>query len=49
MRSSVMPEMARLLGRPAYDFTQSYQDNRVRAAVGCYHCHQVEAITTGSR
>ncbi len=43
MRGVVMPEMARLLGRPAYDFTQSYEYNRARAAVGCYHCHQVDA------
>jgi hypothetical protein len=47
MRAVVMPEMARLLGRPAYDFTQSYEYNRARAAVGCYHCHQVDATGQG--
>jgi hypothetical protein len=41
MRQVVMPGMARLLRRPAYDFTRSYQYNRSRAALGCYHCHQV--------
>jgi hypothetical protein len=42
MRSVVMPGMARLLHRPAYDFTRSYDYNRSHAAVGCYHCHRVE-------
>jgi hypothetical protein len=41
MREVVMPGMARLLHRPAYDFTQSYEYNRSRLAFGCYHCHQV--------
>ena len=41
MREVVMPGMARLLHRPAYDFTQSYEYNRTRLAFGCYHCHQV--------
>jgi hypothetical protein len=41
MRRVVMPGMARLLGRPAYDFTRSYEYNRTRAAFGCYHCHRV--------
>jgi hypothetical protein len=43
MRGVVMPEIARVLGRPSYDFTRSYEYNRVRAAIGCYHCHRVEA------
>ena len=41
MRQVVMPGMARLLHRPAYDFTRSYEYNRTRAAFGCYHCHRV--------
>jgi hypothetical protein len=41
MRGVVVPGMARLLHRPAYDFTQSYEYNRARAAFGCYHCHMV--------
>jgi PH (Pleckstrin Homology) domain-containing protein len=42
MRQVVMPGMARLMNRPAYDFARSYGYNRGRAAVGCYHCHLVE-------
>jgi len=42
MREIVMPGMARLLGRPAYDFTQPYEYNRTQHALGCYHCHQVQ-------
>ncbi|MBI4476405.1 MAG: hypothetical protein HY654_04480 [Acidobacteria bacterium] len=42
MRSVVMPGMARLLHRPAYDFTKSYRYNRSRFALGCYHCHRVQ-------
>jgi hypothetical protein len=42
MREVVMPGMARLLRRPAYDFTQSYEYNRTKRALGCYHCHQVQ-------
>lgn len=42
MRQVVMPGMARLMRRPAYDFAKSYGYNRARAAVGCYHCHLVE-------
>ena len=42
MRQVVMPGMARLLHRPAYDFTKSYEYNRTRAAFGCYHCHRVQ-------
>jgi hypothetical protein len=42
MREVVMPGMARLLHRPAYDFTQSYQYNRTQQALGCYHCHRVQ-------
>jgi hypothetical protein len=41
MRQVVMPGMARLLHRPPYDFTKSYEFNRTRAAFGCYHCHRV--------
>jgi hypothetical protein len=41
MRDVVMPGMARLLHRPAYDFTQPYEYNRSRLAFGCYHCHKV--------
>ena len=41
MREVVMPGMARLLGRPAYDFTRTYEFNRARNSFGCYHCHQV--------
>lgn len=41
MREIVMPGMARLLNRPAYDFTQPYEYNRSRSALGCYHCHRV--------
>jgi hypothetical protein len=42
MREVVMPGMARLLHRPPYDFTQTYDYNRSRQAFGCYHCHQVK-------
>ena len=42
MREVVMPGMARLLERPAYDFTKSYEYNRSRHAFGCYHCHKVK-------
>jgi cytochrome c553 len=42
MRQVVMPGMAKLMNRPAYDFSRSYGYNRARAAVGCYHCHLVE-------
>lgn len=42
MRGVVMPGMAALLRRPAYDFTHSYEENRERAAFGCYHCHMVQ-------
>jgi cytochrome c553 len=42
MRQVVMPGMAKLMRRPAYDFAKSYGYNRSRAAVGCYHCHLVE-------
>jgi cytochrome c553 len=41
MRQVVMPGMARLLHRPAYDFSRSYDYNRSRFALGCYHCHRV--------
>lgn len=41
MRQVVMPGMARLLDRPAYDFARSYRYNRTRFAFGCYHCHKV--------
>jgi len=42
MREVVVPGMARLLRRPAYDFTRSYEYNRSQHALGCYHCHQVQ-------
>jgi hypothetical protein len=42
MRAAIVPGMAKLLHRPAYDFTKSYGYNRARAALGCYHCHLVE-------
>ena len=42
MREVVLPGMSRLLHRPPYDFTQSYEFNRSRRALGCYHCHQVQ-------
>ncbi len=42
MRHVVMPGMAKLMNRPAYDFAKSYGHNRSQAAVGCYHCHLVE-------
>jgi hypothetical protein len=42
MREVVMPGMARLLHRPAYDFTRPYEYNRERFAFGCYHCHKVK-------
>ena len=42
MREVVMPGMARLLHRPAYDFTRPYEYNRTQHALGCYHCHQVQ-------
>ena len=42
MREVVVPGMARLLHRPAYDFTRPYEFNRSQRALGCYHCHQVQ-------
>jgi len=42
MREVVMPGMAQLLRRPAYDFTRAYDYNRSHHALGCYHCHHVE-------
>ena len=42
MREIVMPGMAQLLGRPAYDFTQPYAFNRSHFAFGCYQCHRVK-------
>jgi hypothetical protein len=42
MREFVMPGMAALLHRPAYDFTRTYEYNRERFAFGCYHCHRVK-------
>ncbi|HKT81199.1 MAG TPA: hypothetical protein VJP86_13325 [Vicinamibacterales bacterium] len=41
MREVVMPGMAALLHRPAYDFTRNYEYNLTHAAFGCYHCHRV--------
>ncbi len=43
MRERVLPGMARLLHRPAYDFTQPYEYNREHLAFGCYHCHLVDS------
>ena len=42
MREIVMPGMAALLHRPAYDFTRTYEYNREQFAFGCYHCHKVK-------
>jgi hypothetical protein len=42
MREVVMPGMAALLHRPAYDFTRTYEYNREHFAFGCYHCHKVK-------
>ena len=42
MREVVMPGMAVLLRRPAYDFTKPYDYNRSHHALGCYHCHRVK-------
>ena len=42
MRREVMPGMAKIMRRPAYDFAKSYGYNRSQRAVGCYHCHLVE-------
>jgi hypothetical protein len=42
MREVVMPGMAALLRRAPYDFTRSYEVNRSRNALGCYHCHRVK-------
>lgn len=42
MREVVMPGMARLLHRPAYDFTRTYDYNRSHLGFGCYHCHRVK-------
>jgi cytochrome c553 len=41
MREVVVPGMSRLLRRPPYDFTKPYEYNRIRRALGCYHCHKV--------
>lgn len=42
MREIVLPGMAAVLHRPAYDFTRTYAHNQSRNALGCYHCHQVK-------
>jgi hypothetical protein len=42
MREHVLPGMAKLLHRPPYDFTKSYDYNRSQLAFGCYHCHRVD-------
>jgi hypothetical protein len=42
MREVVMPGMASLLRRPAYDFAKAYDFNRSHHALGCYHCHRVQ-------
>lgn len=44
MREIVLPGMARLLRRPAYDFTRTYEYNRERFAFGCYHCHNPRTL-----
>ncbi len=49
MRKVVVPGMARLLGRPAYDFTKTYEYNRTRFAIGCYHCHMVSEPGAAAR
>ena len=41
MREVVLPGIAHLLHRPAYDFTQSYAYNASHRTIGCYHCHRV--------
>ena len=41
MREVVVPGMAALLHREPYDFTKTYEFNRARNALGCYHCHRV--------
>jgi hypothetical protein len=41
MREVVLPGMAALLHRPAYDFTRSYEYNQSHDALGCYHCHRM--------
>jgi len=43
MRGVVVPGMAALLRRPAYDFAKTYEYNRARDAFGCYHCHVVSS------
>lgn len=48
MREVVVPGIARLLGRPGYDFTKTYEYNRTRFAIGCYHCHQVADLVPAS-
>ncbi|MEQ1897678.1 MAG: hypothetical protein ABL971_09880 [Vicinamibacterales bacterium] len=39
MRGVVLPGMAALLHRPAYNFAQPYDYNVEHSALGCYHCH----------
>jgi hypothetical protein len=41
MREVIVPGMAQLLHRPAYDFTKTYAYNRAQNSIGCYHCHNV--------
>ena len=41
MREVIVPGIARLLHRPPYDFTKTYDYNRSHDAIGCYHCHTV--------
>ncbi|HEY6214687.1 MAG TPA: PH domain-containing protein [Vicinamibacterales bacterium] len=41
MREVIVPGMAKILHRPAYDFSKPYEYNRSRHALGCYHCHRV--------
>jgi len=42
MREVIVPRHCTHPARPPYDFTQSYEYNRSRRALGCYHCHQVQ-------
>ena len=39
MRGVVLPGMAALLHRPAYNFAQPYDYNVQHSTLGCYHCH----------
>ena len=47
MRRVVLPGMAKLLNRPVYDRSKTYQFNKANAAFGCYHCHQLNKSQSG--